>query len=448
VHLLPTLSLFQLTLAAWNGTPVRLQEVRIASRENVAARLAQLTAEAAEERQHVALSGALPQAWLAGIAGYQWSGAQQTLEPSVSPDNPNLIVEQVFPVAAFAEPNFGFSLNVSQVLFDGGKWWNQIGLSREEHREAVALYDEARRTSELEGIRRFYELYRAQAADVVLTELAELSAEHMARAKGLAAAGLGRALEVSFAEVNLGSDRIAQTRSQARLALASASLAVWLNRNGLEALMAVAPSWMNGPPAAVGSLAEVWETAKTHRAVLQAVAARTHAAELAESVAAAEYWPTLSLLGTAGRAGPVARPVFTDPSMQNYATGALQLRWDFFSGFAGNARVAQARLARHQAELRQQQAEHEVQGELQGAWVGLQAQVAAADEAKLNAEAAKRAFDLARQHFQSGAGSTLEVRDAALKQSQAQLEAISTRIDVEIQWAALQRAMGASDVSP
>ena len=59
-----------------------------------------------------------------------------------------------------------------------------------------------------------------------------------------------------------------------------------------------------------------------------------------------------------------------------------------------------------------------------------------------NREAAVQSLALADERFKAGAGSTLEVRDAQLKLTQAELALLGNRVDVEIARFALMRAMG------
>ena len=62
--------------------------------------------------------------------------------------------------------------------------------------------------------------------------------------------------------------------------------------------------------------------------------------------------------------------------------------------------------------------------------------------ATANREAAALGLAIEEERFKAGAGSTLEVRDAQLKLTQAELSLLTNRIDVENARYALQRATG------
>jgi outer membrane protein len=68
--------------------------------------------------------------------------------------------------------------------------------------------------------------------------------------------------------------------------------------------------------------------------------------------------------------------------------------------------------------------------------------VKATQLAQANLETARQSLSLAEERFRVGAGSTLEVRDAQLSLTRAELSLLENRIDVEVARYALERAAG------
>jgi outer membrane protein TolC len=71
--------------------------------------------------------------------------------------------------------------------------------------------------------------------------------------------------------------------------------------------------------------------------------------------------------------------------------------------------------------------------------------VALASQVTLSADnlgAAEQSLSLARQRFEAGLASQLEVRDASLKFTQAELSLVQARIDHAVATADLARAVG------
>jgi outer membrane protein TolC len=123
-------------------------------------------------------------------------------------------------------------------------------------------------------------------------------------------------------------------------------------------------------------------------------------------------------------------------------TGAVVLQWDLFSGFGTQAQVSRAAASVRTAELNLAQAERELDGAVRSSIETLAANIEAARLAAANREVALQSLSLAEERFKAGAGSTLEVRDAQLKLTQAELTLLGNRVDVEIARFALMRAMG------
>ncbi len=178
--------------------------------------------------------------------------------------------------------------------------------------------------------------------------------------------------------------------------------------------------------------------------MLRALEDQVRAANAAALAAKSGYLPRLSFAANYQRSGPRVDPVFTDVSKNNTIFGSLDLRWDLFSGFNTSAQVSEALAARSQAELNRAQAERDLEAEVTRAHRVLVAQIESALIARSNREIAASGLSLSEERFKAGVGSTLEVRDAQLKLTQAELSLLTSRIDVEIARASLSRAMGES----
>jgi outer membrane protein TolC len=176
--------------------------------------------------------------------------------------------------------------------------------------------------------------------------------------------------------------------------------------------------------------------------LLVALRQRVRAAELQESIANAGYLPRFSLQGSYSRGGPNADIVFGNPRLQNSVSGGLSLSWDLFNGFNTQAQARRAQFQSRVAELNLQQSERELEGSVRQSLVALQMQITSAELAEANRRAAADALVLAEERFNAGVSSTLEVRDAQLKLTQAELTLLENRINVEIARFTLMRAMG------
>lgn len=424
---------------AANPTPVKLEEARARSRENVQALTALLQASSAEQDVRFARSSLLPNIGFGAGANVTYVGPRRSY--NIVPLEGGGFEQQVGETRESTIPGFELGLNISQLIYDRAVWarLEQSGAQLEAQRgEALEQQD----TSELEGIQRFYSLYRTQAAIQVLEANVRRSEQQLERARALFQAGrVGKAEELA-AQVNLGNDRIAVVSRQSQLATDQARLSTWLAMPGAEAVEAVDPGVLTQTPSPVPSLEQALQDARTRRPLLVALRQRVRAAELQESIANAGYLPRFALDAALSRNGPDPDRVFGVPSRQNIVRGGITLQWNLFNGFGTQAQARRAEYQTRAAELNLQQSERELEGSVRQSHVALEAQITSAELAEANRKAAADALVLAEERFNAGVSSTLEVRDAQLKLTQAELTLLENRINVEIARFALMRAMG------
>jgi outer membrane protein len=430
-----------------NATPVSLEEARAEGRKNTQALLALLDVERAEQDVRLSRAPLLPQVDFSVSAGGLYSGRQRIVTPvclPIDPNNPllgNNCVQQAVEVPGFGRGNYNVSLGLSQVLYDRARWkqLEQSGVSAEATR---GQFQEQADAAELEAVNRFFNLYRSQATIQVLEATVLRSEEQLERARALFQAGrVGRGEELA-ALVNLGNDRINLVQRRAQLVQDQGQLAIWLARSGDTALVAKDPGILTVEPDPAPALNAALSEARQRRPLLRALQQQVRVAELGEDVAEAGYFPRLVGQGSYSRGGPNAGPVFTEPRLQNTVSGQVVLQWNLFDGLARQAQVSRASATRRTAELNLSQAERELDATVRAAVEALQTRIDAARLAAENREAAGQSLALAEERFKAGAGSTLEVRDAQLKLTQAELALLGNRVDVELARFALLRAMG------
>ncbi|GHG75983.1 TolC family protein [Comamonas sp. JC664] len=425
-----------------SGAPISLAQVRSEGRQNVQAIQALLDVAVANENVNLSRASLLPQISLDSSAGKIWFGRRQEFITVPDPANPGQFIRNAVETPSTSTQNYDLGMSLTQVIYDRARWkqLEQSGVVRD------AQKDQAREeadTSELEAIRRFFTLYRTQATLGVLKATVERSEQQVERAQALFQAGrMGRNEEIT-AQVNLGTDRINYTSTLGQLVADQTQLAVWLARPGTEALSAEDPGVLTTEPPPAPSINEALASARVNRPLLKALQLRIRAAELQQSIARSEYLPRLVAQGLYNRGGPDATLVFTEPRLQNRFSAAVGLNWDLFTGLSTPASTRRAEADTRKAQLNLEQAAREIEGEVRAAHRRLEAQLEAARLAAQNAEAAALGLTVQEQRFRAGVGSTLDVRDAQLSLTRAELALLENRIDVEIARYTLLRAMGA-----
>jgi outer membrane protein TolC len=338
------------------------------------------------------------------------------------------------------------TLSFRQTLFDWAAF-RDVARARASARSAARQYDESALAIAFDVTRRFYEVVRAERILAVLERTAARSEELVSRADALFGAGRAPKADTLQARANLANDRIAAEAQRVRVAQARSALAQALGRTDGAELGVV-------PPAPIGSPASAPEpppievllrAAKDRRPALAAEKALVDAADAAAGGARAGYLPTLSAQGSYSRQGYAFGPpesVYGDPSRAYSASAQLVLSWNFFEGRRTVANVrradAQARRARASEERTAALVAQEIVS-ARAALVSLGRQVTLAAEGLAVAE---QGLGLARERLEAGLANQLEIRDASLKQTQAELSLVQARIDEAVARADLARAAG------
>lgn len=425
------------------ATPITLDEVRQASRQNLDAIRAELSVTRAGLDRTDARSVLFPQVDLTLGFSETLAGPQRrfTTAPQIQPDGSLSFVQRPVDIPSFAQGNFQLGLSVQQLLYDGGRWWNQLARTGSLEEAAKGQLIEQQAASELEAVRRFYELLRAQVTLTVLEGSVKRSGDLLERAKGLFEAGRAQRRDVLDAEVNLGNDRIAVIRQRQAIVAAQASLLQWLGQPPRE-VEAVTPAGFQTVLAPVVPEApKLLSLARERRPLFQVLDAQGRGAKLAVEIARADYLPRLTANVNYNRTAPSAE-LFVDPTKQHAFSLGANLSWDLFSGFATDSQVARAQTQLTELERQQRQATIELESEIVRATGALSAQGEIALLAAKNRALAEESFSAEEQRYTAGATTSLSVRDAQTRALQAQLTQLQTRVDLEIATAALERLAG------
>jgi outer membrane protein len=398
-----------------------------------------------------AWQGVLPRLDLTSSAGHVFYGPSRG--QVVDPTSGTLIPLNT---DATGYEAYSFGLQLTQPLVDLGSF-RKVSQARASERAASRGYDESRLSVAFDVTRRFFELVKAERTLQVLEKAARRSGELVERSDALFTAGRAQKIDTFNARVNLGNDRIQVEQGRTRLVQARADLALALGQSGDQQIEVVAPAAVEGPARPSGEpppLDVLMARARERRPSLAAAKAQVEAAEASLSAARFAYWPTLSAkasydrsgryaLDRKGAGGAVAADgTFSDPARNYNASVGLVLSWNLFAGRSTEAGVARAEATSEKVRASAGKTSDGVAREVISARqtvVALTAQVSLSAD---NLTAAEQSLALARQRLEAGLASQLEVRDASLKFTQAELSLVQARIDHAVAIADLARAVG------
>jgi outer membrane protein TolC len=286
----------------------------------------------------------------------------------------------------------------------------------------------------------------ARTLDVLERAVAR-SEQLVGRATALVTGGRGAKADVLQARVDLANDQLAAESQRLQLAQTRSALATALGRAGDAALDPIAPPELDAPAAGdEGPPLEVLvERARAARPELRTQAALVEAASRAVEVARSSYWPTVSAVGSYSRSGPALREtagVYDDPRRDYAAEGQLVVAWNLFAGRETSAGVRRAQASLAGAIAVAARADHAVTKEVTDAHAAVRTLARQITVAASTVEAARQGLEVARERADAGRATQLEVRDASLKLTNAELAVARVRIEHAIAVADLARATG------
>ena len=329
-----------------------------------------------------------------------------------------------------------------QLVFDGGKWWNNLDAAGLGLAASRAQVDEQRLQITYLVEQRFYELVRAQRQLAVLADAAARSRDQADFTQRLFDGGRATLADVYAARANRDNDEVNRLGQERSVELARADLAVAIGLDPGEPLTVSEPPRLMDDPAQPPQAREAIAQALEARPSLKAASLTVASNRKATSAAGGDYWPSVALAAGYQRSTQDFSSVFSDPTLNSTLYGAVNLSWNVFNGFSTAATVRKAEIQTLLSETDLQNARRNVASDVQKAVAQLGTARSQARVAQQSEQTAKEGLRLARTRQEVGVGTQLEVRDAELKLTQAQLSVVGSLLDGREAEAALRRAQG------
>jgi outer membrane protein len=334
------------------------------------------------------------------------------------------------------------SLTLRQLVFDGGKWWNSLAAADLTLDANKAQVDEQRLQIAYLVEQRFYELVRAQRQLAVFSDAAKRSRDQAEFTQSLFEGGRQTQADVYAARANRDNDEVTRLGQERAVELARSDLALAIGVDPSEPLGVVEPPRMMSDPAQPPAMKDAVEVALTKRPSLKAFALLTESSRKLATAAKGDYWPQVSLVGQYSRSVTDIHDFTSSPELNSQITGAVNLSWNLFAGLSTKANVDKANVQVLLSENDYQNGRRNVASDVQKAIAQLSAAKAQASVAQQSQSTAQEGLRLARRRQEVGIGTQLEVRDAELKLTQAQLNVVGSLVDGREAEAALRRAQG------
>jgi outer membrane protein TolC len=438
VRILVLAAVLSRAAVAQQPQPLTLEEaVKLALQRNSDLQRQILLALSAEQDRVIARSAILPQLTFNASAAEQRINGVQVVQGVTVPGS--FQTEQ----HTRYDPLFDARLTLSQLVFDGGKWWNNLSAADLGLQSNRAQVDEQRLQIVYLVEQRFYELVRAQRQLVVLGDAATRSRDQANYTQRLFEGGRATQADVYAARANRDNDEVLRLGQERVVELARADLSTAIGLDAGSPLTVAEPQNMMSTPAQPPPLPDAISRALDSRPSLKAFALTTEQNRKLLSATKGDYWPSVSVVAQWGKSTTESKLFFAEsPGRDSQASAGVSLSWNIFNGLNTTANVRKADLQVALAENDLANGRRAVASDVQKAIAQLataRAQVRVAQQAE---QTAREGLRLARTRQEVGVGNQLEVRDAELKLTQAQLNVVGSLVDGREAEAALRRAQG------
>jgi outer membrane protein len=416
-------------------TLARAIEIALATQPTVLG--AQYTVKANEARVGEAQSGYYPQ--LTGSASYsRFSLATTSGQTTVPATGSTSItgttgIPQTTPSSTGAFDQYTGSLGLTQIVYDFGKTSSRVQVSKLNRDAARLDLTNARQTVVFNVKQAYYNVLQAKRnADVAQQSVTQFE-QHLEQARGLYEVGTKAKFDVTKAEVDLSNARVnlISARNQVRSAFVALKNAIGIpNAPDYEMEDALLYEQYEVP------FEDALDLAYARRPDLLAQIKRKESSRESVILARKGYFPVFTANGNYNYSG-------SDFPLQKGWSYGLNFSAPIFEGFLTRHQVNEAEANLGVASTSEQSLRLDIYSQVQQGYVSLRDAAERIKASDLAIRQARENVDLANGRYKAGVGSPLEVTDAIVARSNAELTHIAALRDYKNAQAAIEKAVGA-----
>lgn len=313
----------------------------------------------------------------------------------------------------------------SQLITDFGRTHNLVGMSNLQAQAQDQASENTRADVLLAATRGYFDVLRAQAVLKVAQQTVAARQLVFDQISALAQSQLRTELDVSFANVNLSDAKLLQLQAENGINSAEAELAAALGLPN-QTTFDVADEPM---PAALPAQADpLIAQAMQNRPDLKDLQLLQSAAERFTRAEHDLYYPTVSALAAAGGV-----PAGVSQVPDHYAAAGINVNIPIFNGGLFKARESEASLKAKAAAQNVADLANRITRDVRVAWLNATTALQRVSLTQQFVAQAQLALDLADSRYRLGLSSIVELSQAQLNLTSAQIESATARYDYQAQ---------------
>ncbi len=334
---------------------------------------------------------------------------------------------------------FGQGATFNQLVTDSGRTPNLVASARMQAQASTQTLEATRYDVVLQVNRAYFDLLHARAVIKVAQQTIDARQLLSDQVTELAKNNLKSQLDASFADVNVSEAKLLLIRAEEAVQAAGAELGRALGSDQAANYQLVEESVPVGPPGSSDDL------------IAQAINNRPELASLRSSRDAAYKFfeaekdlkrPTVSIAAVGGFIPFISAPA-TAPVPAEYEGIAANVSIPLFNGHLFSARREAARQHAMESDQRLRDQQQGIARDVRVAYAGAITAFRRIDVTAQFLRQAAMALDLAQGRYNLGLSSIVELTQAQLNLTQAEIENLSAKYDYQSQYAVLQYTVGA-----
>jgi outer membrane protein len=333
---------------------------------------------------------------------------------------------------------FGQGVTLSQLVTDSGRTRNLVASSRLQAQAGSQQVQATRYDVLLRVNQTYFQALQAQALVKVADETVAARQLLVDQVTSLAQNKLRSQLDVSFASVDLAQAKLMLIRAQDGVQQAFAELTRAL---GLDQQQTYKLNEEPLPPSPPADSSDMVAQAFQQRPELAGLRLERDAAQRFERAEHDLSYPTVSLVGVGGFI-PYIHQLTAVPTPPEYESAAVNVEIPIFNGGLFTARREAARFKAQAADQRVRDLEESVARDVRVAWSDSTTAYHQLDVTAELLRQATMALDLAQGRYNLGLSSIVELTQAQLNLTQAEVENLGAKYDYQKSYAVLQYATG------
>lgn len=335
------------------------------------------------------------------------------------------------------------SINLSQNIFDGGVWLNQI---RKGHVDKVSsdmnLRSERNRTI-MDITNAYLNLLKQEKLYQVNALAVDRSQGQVTRAEKMFELGSSAKLDVYQAKVNLGNDKINLLTQKNTVSDAKRLLNITMGRDPMEFIevLPIVEKFQSLP-----SLDDLNEVAMENQPLLRKNEADLKSVELMTYMRYGILSPSVSFYYNYAHFSDEFKKVYEDFSRNYNSRYGISINFNLFNGMTDYVNIQKNRIQEKNSREYQLNYERNLKGRINQYYENYKSYEEIIAINQENLEAAKEELRLAEERYQIGAGTSLDVREAQVKLTRAEQTLIAAQYNALITMSQIDNELGISEI--